>query len=199
MQRRQVPHEGQEFGTPLVRLDVSVEFVGGQIVGGEQVPHPVRAVVGRPPSVPSRRCLLPAAGSRRRPLVPRMGHQVQRPELIEADDDFRVVRAGFARTLSDLVNLIARPGFGLVDRIIADLPCFEALERSYPLRATACAVPRGISRQPPLGHQVIRQFRQAPGGKQQAVVCGTLQGELLDLLALLGAEFRGSATGVVRV
>lgn len=48
----------------------------------------------------------------------------------------------------------------------------------------------------PLGHQVVRQFRQTPGGKRQIVIDGAGQGDLRDLCPLVSSEFPRSAAGV---
>src|SRR5512144_1646030 len=82
---RQVAGEGEELGAALAGLDVPVEPVGGQVVAGEQLPHPVRAGVGGAPSPAPRRARGPAAGGGRRPLPARAGLQVERPELVHAD------------------------------------------------------------------------------------------------------------------
>lgn len=77
------------------------------------MPHPVRALVGRPPSPPSRGCLVSGPGGGRCPLLPRMGHQVQRTELVKTDNDLRVILARFGLASGDCVKLVDPPGFGL--------------------------------------------------------------------------------------
>ena len=84
----QVAAELQKLGALLDRLDVAVELVFGQVVGGEEVADAVRAGVGRPatgPGFPVGVLVFPAALG---PLPPGVGHEVERPELVDAEDDF---------------------------------------------------------------------------------------------------------------
>jgi hypothetical protein len=90
-----VAAELQEPGAPLDRLDVAVELVPGRVQGGEQVPYSAVAVVGRPP--PRTRfavgvLVFPAALG---PLPAGVGYQVERAELVHAEDDFGFVLLGY--------------------------------------------------------------------------------------------------------
>jgi hypothetical protein len=67
--------EVEELPPALARADAVVQLAGGQIEGGEHVPHAARAVVGGPQ---------PARTPHRPPRFALAGHQVQRPELIDA-------------------------------------------------------------------------------------------------------------------
>ena len=51
----------------------------------------------------------------------------------------------------------------------------------------------------PLSHQELRQLRQAPGGKRQAMLGWLRLGDLLDLPALAEGELRRAAAFVLRV
>ena len=74
VQRADVTAELEEVGAVLALLDVPVEPVGVDVVGADQVPDAVRALVGRSDSLGLR------AG--RPALAAGLGLQVQRPELI---------------------------------------------------------------------------------------------------------------------
>ena len=69
------------------------------------MPHPVRPLVGGAPPTPPRRTRITAAGGGRRPLLARMGLQVERPELVHADHHGRVTRSGRGLTFCDRVEL----------------------------------------------------------------------------------------------
>ena len=77
-----MPAEFQESRTGFAWLDVSIQLVLAQLVGGEQVPDPGGARVGRadPPPWPAPGILVLAAD--RGPLPAGPGLQVQRPELV---------------------------------------------------------------------------------------------------------------------
>lgn len=67
-----------------------MELVLGEVVGGEQVADPMRSGVVRPPSGPGFAIgvLVPSAAFG--PLPAGVGLQVERPELVQAEDDFEL-------------------------------------------------------------------------------------------------------------
>lgn len=93
----QVAAELQEPRAVLLRFGVAVKLVPGQVVGGEQVPDPVRAGVGCPPPGAGFAVgvLVPAAAFG--PLPSGVGLEVERAELVQTEDDF-----GFAVLEYDL-------------------------------------------------------------------------------------------------
>src|SRR6202050_3613221 len=77
MQRADVAAELQELDAGLALLDVSVEPVGADVVGGDEMSDAVRSLVGR--AYPLRlRAGRPALGGG-------LGLEVRRPQLIQAD------------------------------------------------------------------------------------------------------------------
>src|SRR5712691_4270095 len=82
------PAGGEELRPSLALLEVADKQVATDVERAEQVPDAVRAGVGGAD---------PARLRARRPrLAARLRLQVERPELVQADDDAGVVRPGFA-------------------------------------------------------------------------------------------------------
>ena len=79
----QVAAELQEPGPGLARLDVPIQLVFAQLVGGEQVPDPAGAVVAGPDPAPRRTAWLFALAADRGPLPSGPGLQVERSEFVE--------------------------------------------------------------------------------------------------------------------
>ncbi|MDX3667057.1 hypothetical protein PV733_18940 [Streptomyces europaeiscabiei] len=115
MQGAQVAAELQELRPVLGLLDVAVELVPGEVVGGEQVPDPVRAGVGRPTTRPGFAIgiLVPAATFG--PLPTGAGLQIERPELVHAEDDFRLAVLGYDLAVGDRVEMLDP---GLLGRVV---------------------------------------------------------------------------------
>ncbi len=92
----QVAADLQELGAVLDLLNVAVELVFAQVVGGKQVPDPVGAGVGR--AAARARCAVgvPVLAAAFGPLAAGMGHQVERAELVQAEHDLGF--AGLGRT-----------------------------------------------------------------------------------------------------
>src|SRR5262249_50081728 len=106
IQSAQVAAELQEPGPGLARLDVPVQLVLAQLVGGEQVPDPGGPGIGGAHPVPRRAAWFPGLAADRGPLPPGPGLQVQGPELVNAEYDLRV--AGLRRyvPVGDRVQLL---------------------------------------------------------------------------------------------
>jgi hypothetical protein len=98
IQSPQIAQEHQELPAPLPRLDVAIQPVAAQVIGGQQVAHAVWAGVGRPATPPG----LGASTTLDCPMAAGMGLEVERPELIHAEDHVGV--AGF-----DVVGAIHEP------------------------------------------------------------------------------------------
>ena len=79
VQRAQVAAEFQEPGPGLARLDVPVQLVLAQLIGGEQVPDPGRAGVGRAQPAPRLAAGLFALAADRGPLPPGPGCRFSGP------------------------------------------------------------------------------------------------------------------------
>jgi hypothetical protein len=135
----------------------------------------------------------------RRPLTARPWLQVQRPELVHAEDHFWLTGLGHHLTAGDRIRVLhAR----LLRRIVRSLDAFQGL---HPLKADALLAeqnPQALGTDVvdhPLGHQEHRQLGQAPGGKRQ-IMSGRLGlGDLLDLPPLAQRELRRMPAFVLRV
>jgi hypothetical protein len=103
---------------------VAVELVLAQVVGGEQMPDPVRASVGRPPSGPrfAVGVLVPSAAFG--PVPPGVGLEVERAELVDAEDDFGLAVLGCDLAVGDRVQVLDAGLLGGVVRIAGGLPVF---------------------------------------------------------------------------
>src|SRR4051812_38517672 len=98
----------------------------------------------------SPRSVLPSlAGGDWRPLLTRMGLQIQWTELVHADDHGRITGAGFDSAVGDRVELQHPVLLDLVVRVSAGLPRLDGLERRRPPRVAASAALRGRCRRPP--------------------------------------------------
>src|SRR5205823_291763 len=78
----QVAAKLQEPGAGLARLDVPIQLVFGQVVGGGQVPHALGVSVGGAQAAPRRPAGFVALAADRGPRPARPGLEVQRTELI---------------------------------------------------------------------------------------------------------------------
>src|SRR5262249_39835254 len=105
----QVAAEFQEPGPGLARLDMPIQLVFTQLVSGEQVPHPAGAGVGGAAAGPWLAAWFFVLAADRGPLPPRMGLEVQRPELIDTEDHLRLPRLGDDLAVSDRVQVF-HPG-----------------------------------------------------------------------------------------
>lgn len=94
----------------LPPLDVAVEPAFAQIAGGKQVPDAVGGGVGRPPSRPGLAVLVPAAAFG--PLPTGVRVEVDRAELVQAEDDFGLAVFRYDLAVGDGVELLddARQG-----------------------------------------------------------------------------------------
>lgn len=87
VERAQVAAELQELRPVLGLLDVPVELVFSEVVGSEQVPDSVRAGVGRPASGAGLTVGILVLAAAFGPLPSGVGLEVERPELVQAEDD----------------------------------------------------------------------------------------------------------------
>jgi hypothetical protein len=148
------------------------------IIGGQQVPHAVRAGVGGPPSAPRRQ---PTTGSKG-PLPARVRLEVERPELIDADDCIWVARLGIDGAVHQAVQVQDPVLLGLEVWIAGLLPGLDHLKghallaEQHPQAFVADVVDH------PLSDQELGQLRERPGRKRQAMVDRPGQGELGDPL-----------------
>lgn len=80
---------------------MSIKVIGAQVVGGEQVPNAVQAMEGR--SSPAATDV--ATTSLTGPLAARVWLEVQRAELVDADDLVRVTATPFALAVRQRIQV----------------------------------------------------------------------------------------------
>src|ERR1022692_3866052 len=136
-------------GPGLTRLDVPVQLVLAQLIGGEQVPDPGLAGVSRTrprprPRRPARLFALAADGG---PLPPGPGLQVQRPE-INAEVHLRIAVLRGRFPVGDRVQLLDPYLLLRVSRVLRRLPCFQALKGDAVL----------AEQHPPLAQRELRRM-----------------------------------------
>ena len=118
----QVAAELQEPGAVLARLDVPVHLVLAQLVGGEQVPHPGRALIGGPQPPPRGPAGLFMFAADRRPLPARPGLQIQRPKFIRTEDHLRAAGTRCHLMVGDGVQVLDAGRLGCIVRVAGGLP-----------------------------------------------------------------------------
>lgn len=126
----QVAAELQEPRAVLPRLDVAVELVLAQVVGGEQVPDPVWAGgpgVGHPSAGPGLPVGVLVSAATLGPLLPGVGLEVERAELVHAEDDFGFAFLGYDHAVGDGVEVLDTGLLGGVVRVAGGLPGLCAL------------------------------------------------------------------------
>jgi hypothetical protein len=199
VQRAHVPAELQEPGPGLARLDVPVELVFVQVVGGEQVPDPGGAGVGRAQAGPRGASGFFALATDRGPVPARTGLKVQRPELIDTEHDLSVAGARGHLAVGDRVQALDPGLLRRVARVLGGLPGLYPLKRDALLAEQHPQALMADVIDHPLSHQELRQLRQAPGGKRQVVLGWLGLGDLLDLPPLAEGELRRAAALVLGV
>jgi hypothetical protein len=103
---------------------VAIQSVAAQVVGGQQVPNPVRAGIGRPPPATRPRVASTAA----RPLPARVGLEVERAELVHADDYVRVSIQNVVGAVHQPVQVQDPVLLGFEIGIVALLPGLDHLK-----------------------------------------------------------------------
>ena len=165
-----------------------VQLVLAQLVGGEQVPDPGGAGVGRAQPGPRRPPGLFALAADCGPVPSRPGLQVERPELIRAEDHLRVAGVRGHLAVGDRVQLLDSRLLGRVARVLGGLPGLQALKADALLAEHDAQALVADVVDHPLGHQELSQLGQAPGGKRQVVLGWPGLGDLLDLPPLAQRE-----------
>ena len=179
-----VATELDELDPGLALLDVAVEPVATDVVGGDEVADAVGALVGRADPLRLR------AG---RPAFPAgLGLEVQRPELVQADHD---CLPGFREgvELDDPVTLSLEVG------VVRAFPAPHGLKADALLAQQLPQPFVGDVRDHPLSDQVVRQLRQAPSRERLIEIAGVSQRDPLDLLALGQRERVRPPTPVARI
>jgi hypothetical protein len=159
------------------------------------MPHPVRAGVGGPPSAARAR---PTAGAGR-PLPAGVGLQVQRAELVDADDHLGVAGLNVAGAVHQPIQVQDPVLLSLEVRVARLLPGLQALKRHALLAEQDPQALVADVVDHPLSDQELGQLGQRPGRKRQRVVLWARQAKLLDRSALGQGEGRRAAAAVARV
>ena len=135
----------------------------------------------------------------RRPLPSRVRLEIQRPELVHAEDHLWFAGLGDDLTVGDRVQVLDA---GLLDRIVGvggGFPGFQPLKgdaflaEQHPQALMADVV------DDPLSDQELGQLVQAPGRKRQAMLSWPGLGELPGLPPLARRELRRPPACVLRV
>jgi hypothetical protein len=125
--------------------------------------------------------------------------EVERPELIDADDHPWVARLGIDGAVHQAVQVQDPMLLGLQVRVAGLLPGLDQLKGHALLAEQAPQALVAGDRRPPLSDQELGQLRQRPGRERQVMVDGPGYGELGDRSALGQGEGRRTATAVARV
>src|SRR5271154_7178208 len=176
---------------------MAVELVFLHVVGGEEVPDAFGAVVGGPASAALGASLSQLRHGR--PMAARSRQQVERPELVHADNNLWVTCGWGDFPISQVVELEDPVLLGFK---VWGLGLFEGLyglKRNTPFTQQQAMPFMANVLDHPLGDQELSELGQAPGGKRQAVVHGTRESHLLDLAPLAQCELGWVAAGVARV
>jgi hypothetical protein len=125
--------------------------------------------------------------------------EVERAELVQAENDFRLAVLGYDLAVGARVEVLDAGLLGGMLRVAGGLPGLYALKghallaEQDPQALVADVVDH------PLGDQEVGQLGQAPGRKWQAVLGRLGLGDLLDVAPLGQGERPGPAALVLRV
>jgi hypothetical protein len=130
------------------------------------------------------------------PLLARPGQEVQRAELVHADDDGGLALLRFCLAIGNLIELEHPVLLGLEVGVAALLPGLDHLKGDTLLAEKHAETLVADVVDHPLGDQELGQLGQAPGGEGKVVIHRSGQGDLLDLLAFGQGEGRWPTPGV---
>jgi len=183
--------EGEELDSGLALFDFTAEEVVLDVEGAEQVTDAVRAGVGGAD---------PAGPHPWRPrLAARLRLQVERPELVQADDHVGVVGPGLRDPVGDRVQLQDPVLLGLEAGVVGALPAPHGLKADAFLAKQLAEPLVGDVVDHPLGDQIVGELGQAPSRKWLAEVGRDAERDLLDLLPLRQREGARTAAPVARI
>ena len=182
VQRAQVAAEREELGAALAGLDVPVEPVGGQVVAGQQVPHPVRAGCRSPAGAAA--AARPGRPCRPRPAptaCPGWGCRFSGPNSSMQITTVGSPGPGVGFAVGDRVELEHPVLLGFVVGSLLVLQVLTAWKRDALLAEQRPQALVADVVDHPLGDQEVGQLRQAPGRERQVVIGRPGQRDLLDL------------------
>jgi hypothetical protein len=165
----------------------------------KQVPHPGRTGIGGAQPGPRRAARFFFLAANRRPLPAWPGLQVQRPELVHAEDDLRLTGIRGDLTVGNRVQVLDPGLLGRVVRVLAGLPGFQPLKGDALLAQQHAQPLVADVVDHPLSDQELGQLRQTPGGKRQVMLGWAGLRDLLDLPPLGQRELRRAAALVPRI
>lgn len=122
------------------------------------------------------------------PLPSGVGHQVERAELVHAEDDFGLAVLGYDLAVGDCIEVLDAGLLGRVVRVTGGLPGLQALKGdAFLAEQDAQALVADVVDHP-LGDQEVRQLGQTPGRERQVVLGRLRLRDLLDLTAFRQRE-----------
>jgi hypothetical protein len=133
------------------------------------------------------------------PLPAGVGLEVERAELVHAEDDFGLARLGYDLAVGYRVEVLDPGLLGGVVGVAGGLPGLHPLKRDALLVEQDPKALMADVVDHPLGDQEVRQLGQAPGRERQAVLGRLGLGDLLDLPALGQRERPGAPAPVLGV
>lgn len=119
---------------PFFVVTCPLEAIGREVVAGHQVSNPVRPGVGGTASSPAGRVLVSTDGYDRGPLLAGVGLEIERSELVEAQDDRRITWSWLGRAVSEGVELedvrTHRTPLTMPKTVRSVMPRLDAMSRS---------------------------------------------------------------------
>jgi hypothetical protein len=128
-----------------------------------------------------------------------MGHQIERAELVHAEDDFGLAVLGYDLPVSDRIQVLHPRLLGRVVRVAGGLPGLQALKGDALLAEQDAQALVADVVDHPLGDQEVRQLGQTPGRERQVALGRLGLRDLLDIAPLGQRERLGPAALVLRI
>lgn len=133
------------------------------------------------------------------PLPAGVGHQVERPELVHAEDDFGLAVLRYDLAVGDRVEVFDAGLLGRVVGVAGGLPGLQALKGDAFLAEQDMQALVADVVDHPLGDEEVRQLGQTPGRERQVVLGRFGLRDLLDLAPLRQGEGLRPTALVLRI
>ena len=155
--------------------------------------------IGRPPAAPRRPVGVRALAADAGPVPPRVGLEVQRPELVHAEHRHRIARARFCFAVRDVIQLQDPVLLRFEVRVVGLFPSLHCLKRHALLAEQEAQAFMADVIDHTLCDEMLGQLGQRPRREPQPVINRPPQSDPADLAALSGAKTRRTAPGVLRI